>query len=409
VTQTQDPGTTLDPFAARGPEERQRILAELARVGGPVQRWTFPMGMEGWLVLGYAEARAAMGDPRLVKTMSPTGRLAQQLEPEAWESLRYHLLMCDGAEHTRMRRLVNAAFTRRRIDGLVPRTQEIADDLLDAMEAAALAGTDVVDLLDAYAFPLPMTVISELLGVPEELRPRFRQTAITLINGVFSRQEEFAAAIREQVAVATTLVEHKRREPGDDLLSALVAVRDGSDHLSENELTSMVFLLVTAGHETTVNLIGNSMYALLTRPDQLAALQAMPDLLPDAIEELLRYDGPVQTTFVLRATERLQVGPVTVEKDEIVVPFLLAANRDPAQHEDADVLDVTREYTPHLGFGHGIHHCLGAPLARMEARIALSSLLDRFPRLRLAQPAEDYRRRPNMLINGFTSLPVRLR
>ena len=415
MTRTQDhaePATApldpahLDPFGATAPDERHRILGELAR-SGPVHWMTMPGGVDGWLVTGYAEARAAMTDPRLVKAASPIGLIALRLAPEPYEGLRNHLLLRDGAEHARMRRLVGAAFTRRRIDDLAPRIRAIADGLLDAVAARGAAGP--VDLVEAFALPLPMTVICELLGVPDHLRARFRESASAMIAGVYSRQEDFAAAIHAQVEVARDLVAYRRAQPGDDLISALVAVRDdGGDRLGEDELTSMIFLLVAAGHETTSHLIGNCVYALLTRPDQLARLRAEPGLLPDAVEELLRYDGPVQTTFVLRATEPLRIGPADVARGDMVVPCLLAANRDTEHLPGADALDVTREYGPHLAFGHGIHHCLGAPLARLEARIALGALLARFPDLRLAEPAGTLARRPNMLINGFVRMPVRV-
>jgi cytochrome P450 len=402
VTQvhTEAQVATADPWTAVGAEERQRVFAELA-ARGPVQRIAVPGG-EVWLVTGQAEARQAMTDPRLVKTASPTGEMANRLVPELYAGLRQHLLLKDGPEHTRLRRLVGSAFTRRRVESLEPRIAEIADTLLDA---AALVGD--VDLLKAYACPLPMTVICELIGVPEHLRDRFQADFGRFVGGAFTDPDSLVAGVTGLVTFCRELVEGKRREPADDLLSALVAVQDGGDRLSEDELTSMIFLLVAAGHETTVNLIGNAVYALLTRPDQLAALQADPALLPDAIEELLRFDGPVQTTFTLRALEPLTLGGVRIAAGETVLPALLAANRDPSR-ECPHVLDVTREYTPHLAFGYGIHHCLGAPLARLEARVALGTLIRRFPDLRLAVPADSLRRRPNTLFHAFEALPVSL-
>jgi cytochrome P450 len=202
------------------------------------------------------------------------------------------------------------------------------------------------------------------------------------------------------------LVAAKRADPTDDLLSSLVAVRDGADQLSEAELTSMAWLLLVAGHETTVNLIGNGVLALLTHPEQLALLRAQPDRLGAAIEELLRFNGPLQIATPRRTTEPVDLGGITIPAGQIVMPALLAANRDPACTAEPDTLDITRTDTPHLAFGHGIHHCLGAPLARMEGRIALGSLLARFPRLRLAVPPEDLTWRPGVLQHGLDALPV---
>jgi len=205
------------------------------------------------------------------------------------------------------------------------------------------------------------------------------------------------------------LLARKRAAPADDLLSALVAVRDdGGDRLSENELTSMVYLLLLAGHETTVNLIGNGVWALLTHPAQLARLRARPDRMGPAVEELLRFDGPLQSAIPTITAAPVRIGEVDVPAGEVVVISLLAANRDLTRTPAADQLDVTRPVAPHLAFGHGIHHCLGAPLARIEARIALGSLLTRFPDLQLAVPAAELVRLPGLLMNGLAELPVRL-
>jgi cytochrome P450 len=208
------------------------------------------------------------------------------------------------------------------------------------------------------------------------------------------------------VGYVRELIAAKRADPGDDLLSALIAVHEGSDRLSQDELTSMVFLLLVAGHETTVNLIVTGAYTLLRHPEQLALLRAEPQRLPAAVEELLRYDGPVQVTTPAVAAAPIEVGGVTIPAGDVVVPALLAANRDPARFPEPDRFDLTRTPNPHLAFGHGLHHCLGAPLARLEGRIALGSLLARFPGLRLADPDTEPRRNPGLLINGLVALPV---
>jgi cytochrome P450 len=226
--------------------------------------------------------------------------------------------------------------------------------------------------------------------------------------GIFSFEEYEAAAIAI-LDFTHELIKDKRRVPQDDLLSDLIAARDGEERLTEDELTSMVFLLVIAGHETTVNLIANGVRALLTHPDQLALLRVDPALLEPAIEELLRYDGPVQNTLPYWTAEPIEVGGTTIPAGEIVVVSLNAANRDPAQFPQAERLDVTRQETGHTAFGHGLHYCVGAPLARLEARIAIGALLDRFPALRLDAPADSLTRVPSMIMNGLAGLPVRLR
>jgi cytochrome P450 len=311
------------------------------------------------------------------------------------------MLRFDGADHARLRRLVGAAFTRRRIENLAPRIQRIADDLLDAVESS-----DEFDLMPAYAVPLPLTVICELLGVPQDAWANFRAWTNVVIGGAFADPVEFAAAVADSVAYLRELLDQRRRHPTDDLLSALVASHDDGDRLTEDELTSMVWILVAAGHETTVNLITSGVHALLTHPDQLARLRAHPELIDSAVEELLRFESPLQIGIPLLATEPLEIGGIRVEAGEVVLAGLLAANRDAAHTDEPDTLDIGRAHNQHLAFGHGAHHCLGAPLARLEARIALRTLLTRFPDLRLARDADELSWRENVLIHGLAGLPV---
>jgi cytochrome P450 len=317
------------------------------------------------------------------------------------------MLQRDGADHARLRRLVSAAFTKRRIDGLEPSIQRTADLLLDGLQDAGRDGV-TVDLLDGFAYPLPMTVICDLLGVPEEMRADLRHGTEAMAHAVALPDEVLLPAIDGLAAALRDLVALKRKEAGDDFLSALIAVRDGGDSMSEDELSSMAWLLLAAGHETTVNLIGNGVHALLSHPDQLALLRADPALIPAAVEELLRWCGPVQVPFPLVATEQLQLGGVTVAAGEIVLPALLAANRDPSHTPDPARLDVRRDDHSHVAFGHGVHHCLGAPMARLEGRIAFEALLRRFPGLRPAQPLDGLCWQPSFLFHGLVSLPVHL-
>jgi cytochrome P450 len=229
-----------------------------------------------------------------------------------------------------------------------------------------------------------------------------------MLAGTLADPDAYCSAATAMVRYLRELLKIKSTAPADDLLSALLAVRDGQDQLTEDEFTSMVFLILVAGHETTVNLIGNGVHALLTHPEQLALLRAQPHLLSDAIEELLRFDGALQVATFRFTAEPVEIGGVTIPAGEIVIAGLLAANRDPACTAQPDTLDITRTDNPHLAFGHGIHHCLGAPLARLEGRIALGTLLTRFPRLRFAVPAEQLTWRPGVLINGLDALPVLL-
>jgi cytochrome P450 len=391
------------PFAAVGAGERMAIYQRLA-AAEPVHRVALPDGSPAWLVTGLAEARQVMTDPRLVKLPSLFGAQAELLPAELARGLNSHMLLADGAGHARLRRLVGAAFTARGVARLTPRIQQITNGLLDD-----LAGRGECDLIAEFAYPLPMTVICELIGVPEADRADFHTWTTTVLAAGFVTDDAWLPAAAAEVRYVRALVEAKRRHPRDDLLSALVAVRDGDDVLSEDELTSMVFILVAAGHETTVNLIGNGMHALLTNPTQLVRLRAEPALVPTAVEELLRFASPAQVTAPMIATEAVQVGDTHIEPGELVVPGLIAANHDPARIDDPIVLDIGRAPNPHIAFGHGIHHCLGAPLARLEGRIALGSLLARFPRIRLAVPAEQLTWQPTFLIHGLTELPVTLR
>jgi cytochrome P450 len=317
------------------------------------------------------------------------------------------LLHNDPPDHTRLRRLVSGAFTRRRVDALAPRIQQIADGLLDDL-TGALAEHGEADLIAAFAYPLPITVIGELLGVPAHDQAGFQGWSTTVAGGAAAGRQAWVEAATALVGYVRELVAAKRARPGDDLMSALVAARDGADRLTEDELTSMVFLLLIAGHETTVNLIGNGMYTLLTHPDRHALLLAEPERLPATIEELLRFDGPVQVATFRWTSVPVQIGDTVIPAGEVVIPGLLAANRDPAAAADPDVFDPTREadVVGHLAFGHGVHHCLGASLARLEGRVALGSLLARLPDLRLAVPVAELRWRPSVLMHGLATLPV---
>jgi cytochrome P450 len=392
--------TAPSPFTETTNTARIKAFGELSATG-PVQKITLFTGVPVWLVTGYAEARQVLSSPNVVKSFTD-GPHSDHVPLELVASMNKHVLSSNPPDHTRLRRMVNAVFTRRRVEGLEPRIAEISTQLLDELAA----GSGPVDLVAGYCYPLPITVISELVGVPGFQRDEFRTLSGVVTSGPVHTPEQYITAATRMVEIVRELIEQKRTAPGDDLLSGLIAVRDGGDQLSDDELTSMVFLLLVAGHETTVNLIANAAYALMTHPGQTAKLRADRTLIPNAVEEMLRYDPPVMVTIPASTNAPVQVGDVTIPAGEIVVPVLTTANRDSARFTSPDQLDVTREDNAHMAFGHGIHHCLGAPLARLEGRVAIAHLLDRFPNLRLAGPDRELARYPSLLMNGIAQLPV---
>ncbi|GAA4623883.1 cytochrome P450 [Actinoallomurus vinaceus] len=399
-----DSPPVTSPFVEATPAARYAAFAELAKAG-PVQRVTLFTGVPVWLITGYAEAREALAHPDIIKGKGGDGPHRDAVPAELAAAMDHHLLGADPPDHTRLRRLVSAAFTRRRIDGLEPEIRRIVDGLLDDVSAAGEHGAPV-DLLAAFCSRLPLTVISELLGVPADRRHDFQEWTAVAINGSVHPAETFIAAATSLIDYTRELIAQKRVDPSDDLISGLVAARADGDRLSEDELTSMLFLLLVAGYETTVHLISGGTRALLIHPDQLDLVRAEPDRLPAVVEELLRFHSPAQVAIPSRTAAPVRIGGVTIPAGEVVLPALLAANRDPRQFPEPERLDVTRQPASHLAFGHGIHHCLGAPLARLEARIALGALIDRFPKLRLAVPPEELTLQASLLINGLTALPV---
>jgi cytochrome P450 len=367
---------------------------------GPIREIEIPGGSRAWLVTRYEEARQALNDPRLSK--AAPGPRAGVTPDDTRAAVFRHMLATDPPDHTRLRRLVAAAFTARRIEALRPRIQQISDDLLDGM-----SGHERSDLIDAYAFPLPIQVICELLGLPDEDRDTFRAWTNVIVGGQ-AYHDRLPGAMRDLVAYTRKLLAERRESPGEDLLSGLVAARDEEDRLSEDELTSMVFLLLIAGHETTVNLIGNGTMLLLADRARWERLEGDRSLLPGAIEEFLRFEGPVAYATSRFTTEQIEIGGQHLPAGVPVVVGLSSANRDAARFPDGDEFDLGREQNPHLAFGHGIHYCLGAPLARLEAQIAFTGLLDRFPGMRLDAKVEELRWRPGMLLRGLFELPVTL-
>ena len=383
VPDVMDPALVADPIGAFG-----RI-----REAGPVLEGKAPDGSRAWYVTRQEEVRLVLGDPRFVNNAaSVPGQVVDSVRDHMIEQLgipreyvRYitgSILDTDGEDHTRLRKLVSRAFTVRRVHELRPRVEEITAQLLDGL-------AEPVDLVAQLNYPLPITVICELVGVPEADRPAWREwgAALTSMN-----PETVPGAVHDMVAHVQDLIARRRAEPADDLLTALVEARDGGDRLSEDELVTMVFTLVMAGHETTAHLIGNGVITLVQHPDQLALLRADPSLWPGAVHEIMRWCSPVQFTRLRYAVEDVELAGVLIRRGEAVEALLTSANHDPREYDDPDRFDVTRRPAGrgegHVGFGHGIHYCLGAALARQEGEVALHALFERFPDLRLAAEPE---------------------
>lgn len=385
------------------------LFAEVRR-RGPVHHVTLADGHDAWLIVDFDAARAALNDQRLSKDMHAALAASDAVVAEGLPGPAFarHMLVVDPPNHTRLRRLVAAAFSVRRIEGLRPRIEEMVDELLDAM--AAKGPDAVVDLVASFAFPLPFTVICELLGVPEPDRARFG-AAMTVLLSPTATDEEYQRAKQASdvvVAMLEALVEAKQHEPDDALVSGLITARDGNEQLNQQELLSTIFQLIVAGHDTTASLIGNSVVALLRDPQQLARLREDPSKIANAVEEFIRYDAPVPHSTFRYAVEPIEIGGVTIPAGAQVIINLASANRDEDRYVEPENLDIDRQDVRHLGFGHGIHFCLGAPLARMEGQIALGSLIQRFPELSLAVPSDELRwgHGDGLVLRGLSALPV---
>ncbi len=359
-----------------------------------------------YLINRYEDVVAALKDERISK--SPKAASAKgngqgmPWMPRAFEPLMHNMLNMDDPDHRRLRNLVHKAFTPRMIMGLAGRIETIANDLLDK----ALA-QESVDLIQAFALPLPVTVIAEMIGIPPADRARFRRwTERIVVSPTPLNMIGAVPAVWQFMRYVRNLANQRRADPQADLLTALIQAEDEGDQFSEDELLGMVFLLLVAGHETTVNLIGNGTFALLNNPEQLDLLRNNPDLAESAVEELLRYDSPVLTTELSFAREEMTLHGVTIPKGATVLPVLLSANRDESVFDQPDQLDLTRSPNRHLAFGQGIHYCLGSPLARLEGKIAFNTLLARAPQLHLAVPADRIEYQNIMILHGLKALPV---
>ncbi len=396
---TTEPLTDLAAYGEQFTRDPYPVYAAL-REKGPVHRVRIPEGADAWLVVGHELGRTLLADQRFSKHWSRASPALGVVKVSSGTSM----LSTDAPDHTRLRKLVAREFTPRRMERLAPRVQEMTDALLDTMLSAP---DRTADLVEALSFPLPMSVICELLGVPSLDREKFRTWSGRALSS--TDRAVRAASAEAMTAYISGLLDDKRAQSGDDdLLSALIHTADeDGDRLSGDELVGMAWLLLVAGHETTVNLITNGVHHLLAHPDQLALLRADFSLIDNAVEEILRFEGPVETPTYRFTTEPVEIGGTVIPGGgELVLVALSDANRDPARYPDGSRFDITRDARGHLAFGHGIHYCLGAPLARIEARIAIRSLLERCPDLRPAADPATLEWRSGMLIRGPLSLPV---
>ena len=377
------------------------------RAEAPVYRTTLPTNETAWLVTRYEDVVSVLKDERLVKDAA-NALTPQQIARQPWfrkvfTALKRNMLNLDPPHHTRLRGLVQQVFTPRLIEQMRDRIQRLTDELLDKVQAAGR-----MDLIRDYALVLPTTIIAEMLGVPVKDRHKFHYWSNAIVAAASSGWA-MVMAVPSAWAILRyigTIIKKRRAHPQDDLVSALVRAEAAGDSLGEDELLAMIFLLLVAGHETTVNLIGNGVLALLQHPDEMARLRDNPALIRVAVEELLRYDSPVELATERFAREDVTIAGVTIPRGDMVFGVIASANRDERQFPSPDALDITREPNKHLSFGLGTHFCLGAPLARLEGQIALSTLLRRGADLRLAVAPRALRWRRGLLLRGLEALPV---
>jgi cytochrome P450 len=371
------------------------------RANAPVSLIHSAEGLPIWIVTSYDIARAALADPRIRQSVVEAQKLAeQQVEEIHLGDDVVHMLNSDPPDHTRLRQLIQAAFTPRRVADMRPAIERICDDLLDRID-----GADRADLIPSYAFPLPMLVIGQMLGLPPEDAPMFRRWSTGVLT--IGEQKDADDAAHEMTAYLRDLLARKRKSDDRDLLVELIRAQD-EGRLSEDEIVAMAFLLVIGGHETTVNLIGTSVLALLRNPDQMAWLREHLDRMPVVMDEFLRLDAPVSMATLRYTAEPVTLGDVDLPAGSFLLISLGGANHDPDRFDDPDELRLERADKGHLAFGYGIHRCLGSMLGKMEGEIALTKLLSRFPSMRLAVDEMELRWRNTTMLRGVETLPVHL-
>jgi cytochrome P450 len=389
-------------------------ILERLRAAGRVHPIIFPHGAKVWLVTGYDDVRQLLSDPRVSKDGSRMNELFARhsgVEVEEDEhagvgfndELSQHMLNSDPPRHTRLRSLVSKEFNPKRMDSFRPRLEQVADRLLDAMDD----GREVVELVGAYTLPLPIITICDLLGVSAEDEATFRRWAVELV-GAGHPPEVVEKASQDVMAYARSSIDAKLEDPGEDMISALLKGKDDGDRLTLDEMVGMFFLFMIAGHVTSMHTLTNSIFSLLTHPEELAKLRADMSLMPGAVDELMRYDGGVGVATFRFTKEPITVGDVTIPADEILALSVNSAHRDASRYPDPNRLDITRHPTGVLGFGFGTHYCIGAPLAKIQSDVALTKLLTRFPDMELAADPDSLPWEQSTLLRGLITLPVHL-
>ncbi|MCX5377824.1 cytochrome P450 [Streptomyces sp. NBC_00091] len=397
---TGEVGVLAQPFGAGFAGDPYGVYARL-RAEGAVHRVALPDGAAVWLVTREADVREGLADSRLSvdKKHSGSGFKGFSLPP----ALDANLLNMDAEDHLRLRRLVAQGFTPRHVEGMRASVQAAVDGFADRL-VARVEGEGVADVVAEFARPLPLKVIGDLFAVPEGDRERFSRWVAGMLTP--ASREELAGAVQEMHRFFVGLVAARRAAPGGDVLSGLIAARDAEDRLNEDELVSLAFLILMAGSENVQHLLGNGLFALLTHPGQLAALRERPELLPEAVEELLRYAHANHTAIRRFPTEPVEIGGVRIPAGDTVLLSLASAHRDPARYPEPDRFDIGRADKGHLALGHGLHYCLGAPLARMQVTLGLGALLRRMPGMRLGVTAEALEWSTTFRFHALRALPV---
>lgn len=395
-----------DPSFHENPE----LTFQELRNKAPIQKIILDDGFPVWLISKFNDATEVLRDPRFIK--SPNNLRTSDKDPlkgktkrasPAYILRRFHMLANDPPDHTRLRGFAQKAFTPKIIKEMRPRIQQITNELIDKIQT-----NRKYDFIDDFAYQLPIIVIAELLGLPVEDREKLRNWSDVLIEVQVTEKNKQSIEESSEAFVSylNNVFALRRKNPGNDLISTFLKLESADDHLTENELYATIFLLIIAGHETTVNLISNGMHSLLSHPKQLNLLKNNPDLIHSAIEEILRYNGPVINSTMRLAAEDILINGIKIKKGEGVLVIFLSANQDETKFDNSLSFDITRKKNKHLAFGYGIHFCIGAPLARLECEIAINTILDRLPNIKFDPTSDSLEWRASNIIRGLKKFPV---